>query len=411
MPTLRRPHGLKGVYFTLLDHGIWKLFQLRTKVQPRGGWNIGEAPTLTLEEIERHVSGDNVDVLESIGRFCSADLLQCCGPATYRVAWNPQDVTTKPAKRRMILMLQERYEQVCTAREIGRRRTRPDGTLNSSRFNNDVQEAMGLKTTRRVMDLFLDYEDEDTAGPSGSLRQLVRPNEGDTSMLLAPDALSGCDFFVMVDTKRKYSLLLTPSHGSLYKEYKNELRRKYHEAAKFKGDIVQEKAKAETQSAPPPPPTPAPPTPAPEPPAPMEPEQPVVPTPEPPAAPPPEPPREEPVAVTVVQTPAPVREPESEPTMSTPEDPTTELKRRKEELIAARTRVDEEEQRARAEAAELRARADGLLQAADRLAEQRGPMASELAEVEADLSALDDIDRQMAELTAKKQALLRKHDP
>lgn len=470
-PSRRGPHGNKGVYLTARERKIWELFAARTTPQPKGGWNLDEAATVTFEEICQRLSpAKRDDVLESVGRFCSAqtDLLQCHAEGAYRLAWNPLNVLVKPAVRRLILAPQQRLDQVETGRAVARELMQPNGNINTTELYTQGAKRLGV-TAAMVQVLLLDYASEEDGKSGSSLRVLVRPVENGNDLLLAPASLAGCDFF-LAHPSRKRSVVIKPD-DDLHGEYASKLRARYHEAARFKRELHGTPDK-ETATPPNPEPAVVVATPAPTAAAPIIDERPAtearsepavsVPpvaheeeaavetsaadpsvteidasvataTPDvpeeleatPPVVAPPVTPADEPTpapaatrdeepatASVVVEAPAPaanvpVTAPEAVDETPVEAMSAAELHVRKDELLTERARLALEEQGIRVQAEALRAQVAQLEQSADGIQARVAQLDGDLKEIDDDLRQVDELAQQMAELQRQMDDMRR----
>lgn len=470
-PSRRGPHGNKGVYLTARERKIWELFAARTTPQPKGGWNLDEAATVTFEEICQRLSpAKRDDVLESVGRFCSAqtDLLQCHAEGAYRLAWNPLNVLVKPAVRRLILAPQQRLDQVETGRAVARELMQPNGNINTTELYTQGAKRLGV-TAAMVQVLLLDYASEEDGKSGSSLRVLVRPVENGNDLLLAPASLAGCDFF-LAHPSRKRSVVIKPD-DDLHGEYASKLRARYHEAARFKRELHGTPDK-ETATPPNPEPAVVVATPAPTAAAPIIDERPAtearsepavsVPpvaheeeaavetsaadpsvteidasvataTPDvpeeleatPPVVAPPVTPADEPTPVpaavrdeepatasVVVEAPAPaanvpVTAPEAVDETPVEAMSAAELHVRKDELLTERARLALEQQGIRVQAEALRAQVAQLEQSADGIQARVAQLDGDLTEIDDDLRQVDELAQQMAELQRQMDDMRR----
>lgn len=234
----RRRQGLRGVYLTRLEESICNFFGSKADAQKEGGWNVANAPVLTLDDVRTATTSDSTatdaQILEAVGRMCSADLLQCIATETYRLAWNPQDVIVKSTERRRVMATRERLAQVDTIRSIARSLVQENGVIDSTRFSK--RSADTLKMTRSsVMNLSLAYSPETDARSGGSLRILISRSEGGTELLLAPKSLSGCNFFLHEGWRSR----LVPADKSLYSDRVKRLQEHYQALTKFKGETTE----------------------------------------------------------------------------------------------------------------------------------------------------------------------------
>ncbi|GEM_PF-6420843 len=230
----RRPHGLKGVCMTAVEKKVWDLFkQGQADEQPRGGWNLGEAPDFSLTDIVKAAEmKEPANVLSVVGRFCAAELLVCISHHEYRLAWNPLDMVIKIITRRMIVPSHDREQHLSQAKEIATTLARPNGTIPNNEFCLAVSRRWNM-TVSTASKVLLDYDlGPGSSGAGGALHVLVSTDQYGAELLLAPTSLSGCDFFPSRSVNSKKSCLVQPS-DDLYATCRYELRKKYEAAAAF----------------------------------------------------------------------------------------------------------------------------------------------------------------------------------
>jgi len=415
----RRDHGQMGVYMTTLDQQVWEQFVQGAPEQASRGWDLGLAPRMTREALCRAVGRSDTpqeDVLEVVGRMCAANLLRCVDHGVYCLAWNPRDVIVKTTARRIIEAPKERLDQIEAARTVACRLTNADGTIDSARFWAEVAEKWGGGTKEAGL-LLLDYDSEEAARSGKSLRVLVRPSVGGSTLLLAPEALAGCDFFPLPSGLRRSRLV---GHEDSYcVRYIEMLRRRYHRAAEFRdGERVEEVAVASVlsrdgagevqrvvlQSEPEPEPK-------------LEPESSEV--------------EAAPARVGSVHVPSVVSEADAsvadqvlvpvvvpEPLVpapyaavearapSLPQERVQSMRRECEGLRAHMGEHARAEEDARAKAADLRRQAEDLDRRAEEFVRRRVSVERELEALEARLASLEEIEQQLATLLAKRDRLL-----
>ncbi len=367
-----------GVYLTAFEEKVLRRFFEDADERESA------APVLKITQLREVADGVNGDkLLEAIGRLCEEDLLLCIAPNTYRLNCHEADVVIKPTVRRIILAPKARMNDLKVAREIATALVRADGTIDSSEFSARVAAAWDTQRTV-VMGVLADYDSEEVGAAGKSLRLIVRPSPNSFSLLLAPPSLSGCDFFESSDARRKRSAVIM--HGQdLYMEFAAQLRRRYIEAAQFKGP-------AQAASAPRPITQPPPmPQPVAAPAAATAPEQ---------SAPPP------PIV-------------EHEVPVASPPAPSDDLQARQLALTSLLETHEADEAQARARVAQLRAQVDEAEVRVRELAERSSATRAEIEAVKraiaqarkAQLDAqLADIERQRQALEAAQEALRRERE-
>jgi hypothetical protein len=347
----RHPDDFHGAYLVPLELAIWRFFSLHAGAPER--WNPEQAPQVSEDELLKATRSKTEDLREAVGRLCAAKLLSCVAPSTFRLDSHPSQVlVAEITHRRIILAPKPRMNQISTLRAIAKKLQRHDGTILSAAFSAEAMRALSQNLSG-VMNMALDYSPEQTSGAGRSLRLLVREEDRRT-LLLAPESLTGCDFFLNAEHNR--SVLVMPNDRA-HETYAEKLRRRYCGEAEWKDGPPSAGATVA---------------------------------------------RPRPAAATT-PAPTPPTASEGRPTASARLD---RVRERREELIRIVQQHATDEQRALTEASELRQRLSELDTQAATLGQLKRNAESELQRLDSEFQQLDEIERQLADLNARRSALL-----
>ncbi len=102
----RVEHGWLGAYMTPAEQRVWAYFVGQTPDdQPIDGWDPSLSPALRLEALRLGLDADEKELLQTIGRFCSAKLLKrdASNGLGWRIVHNPRNLRIKVIKRRWMV--------------------------------------------------------------------------------------------------------------------------------------------------------------------------------------------------------------------------------------------------------------------------------------------------------------------